>query len=98
MGYYVLNGELATIECPVSQLLLDFSTVNLVWTRNGSEILDTEEPRIQRKKDALWFLPAVKEDTGIYTCIMRCVILYITLTFILPPINFHCVCHMLSRD
>lgn len=71
VGYYVLNGELATIECPVSQLLLDFSTVNLVWTRNGSEILDTEEPRIQRKKDALWFLPAVKEDTGIYTCIMR---------------------------
>ncbi|KAG9466834.1 hypothetical protein GDO78_016022, partial [Eleutherodactylus coqui] len=73
VSYYELFGELATIQCPVSQYLsLDFSTVELVWTRNGSEIVYTaEEPRIQRKKDALWFFPAIKEDTGIYTCIVR---------------------------
>ncbi|XP_069827061.1 interleukin-1 receptor type 2 isoform X2 [Dendropsophus ebraccatus] len=73
MDYYVLNEELATIECPVSQYLLpDLSTLQLIWTRNGTEALDTaDEPRIQRKKDTLWFLPAVKEDTGIYTCIVR---------------------------
>ncbi|XP_075706459.1 interleukin-1 receptor type 2-like [Rhinoderma darwinii] len=78
VGYYVLNEELAIIECPVSQYMpLDLSTVleqsfNLVWTRNGSETEDTAyESRIQRKKEALWFLPAVKEDTGIYTCIVR---------------------------
>ncbi|XP_066448738.1 interleukin-1 receptor type 2-like [Eleutherodactylus coqui] len=73
VSYYELFGELATIQCPVSQYLsLDLSTVELVWTRNGSQIVYTaEEPRIQRKKDALWFFPAIKEDTGIYTCIVR---------------------------
>ncbi|XP_069613694.1 interleukin-1 receptor type 2 [Ranitomeya imitator] len=72
-GYYVLAEELATIECPILQYVtLDLSALQLVWTRKGSEILDaTEEPRIQRKTDALWFLPAVEEDTGIYTCILR---------------------------
>ncbi|XP_056412058.1 interleukin-1 receptor type 2 [Hyla sarda] len=72
MDYYALNEELATIECPVSQYLLqDLSTVPLIWTRNGAEALDKEgKPRIQSKKDALWFLPALKEDTGIYTCIV----------------------------
>ncbi|XP_077155779.1 interleukin-1 receptor type 2 [Ranitomeya variabilis] len=73
LGYYVLAEELATIECPILQYVtLDLSTLQLDWTRKGSEILDaTEEPRIQRKTDALWFLPAVEEDTGIYTCILR---------------------------
>ncbi|XP_044143263.1 interleukin-1 receptor type 2-like [Bufo gargarizans] len=73
VGYYVLDEELATIQCPISQhLQLDRSTFHLVWTRNGLETMDTaEQPRIQQKEDTLWFLPAVKEDTGIYTCIMR---------------------------
>ncbi|XP_040277898.1 interleukin-1 receptor type 2-like isoform X2 [Bufo bufo] len=73
VGYYVLDEELATIQCPISQhLQLDRSTFHLVWTRNGLETMDTaEQPRIQQKEDSLWFLPAVKEDTGIYTCIMR---------------------------
>ncbi|XP_073446552.1 interleukin-1 receptor type 2 [Dendrobates tinctorius] len=73
LAYYVLAEELATIECPILEYMtLDLSTLQLVWTRKGSEILDTtEEPRIQRKTDNLWFLPAVEEDTGIYTCILR---------------------------
>ncbi|KAM3933217.1 interleukin-1 receptor type 2-like [Leptodactylus fuscus] len=73
LGSYVLNEELATMGCPVLQYLpLDLSTVELVWTRNGSETLDTEqEPRIQGKQDALWFMPAVIADTGRYTCILR---------------------------
>ncbi|XP_073526597.1 interleukin-1 receptor type 2 [Phyllobates terribilis] len=73
LGHYVLAEELATIECPILEYVsLDLSTLQLVWTRKGSEILDTaEQPRIQRKADALWFLPAVEEDTGIYTCILR---------------------------
>ncbi|XP_071991963.1 interleukin-1 receptor type 2 [Engystomops pustulosus] len=70
VDYYVINEELATITCPVSQYLpIDLSTVQLVWTRNGSEMQDTAE--IQRKRDTLWFLPAVKEHTGIYTCVVR---------------------------
>ncbi|KAM4044573.1 interleukin-1 receptor type 2-like isoform 1-T2 [Anomaloglossus baeobatrachus] len=73
LGHYVLAEELATIECPILEYkTLDLSLLQLVWTRNGSEILDTAgETRIQRKTDVLWFLPAVEEDTGIYTCILR---------------------------
>ncbi|KAM4795936.1 interleukin-1 receptor type 2-like [Rhinophrynus dorsalis] len=78
MGSYVLNGEPAVLTCPSFKYLqLDVSkasdlSLNLVWTKNESTDLNVEEEsRIQPKGESLWFFPALSEDSGVYTCILR---------------------------
>ncbi|XP_063809505.1 interleukin-1 receptor type 2-like [Pseudophryne corroboree] len=75
LGYYVLNEEPAIIKCPVFQYVqLDLSVglFHLDWTTNGSENVNIgNRSRIQTNEEALWFLPASLEDSGLYTCVLR---------------------------
>ncbi|KAE8625473.1 hypothetical protein XENTR_v10006282 [Xenopus tropicalis] len=78
MGHYVLNGEPVVIKCPAFQYLqMDLSRVspssfNIAWTKNASEYLYAgRQSRIHPKKESLWFFPALIEDTGLYSCIVR---------------------------
>ncbi|XP_072269825.1 interleukin-1 receptor type 2-like isoform X2 [Pyxicephalus adspersus] len=93
VGYFVLNEEPAIIKCPIFQYFqLDLSEayeqpLQLVWDKNGSEIINLEDgSRIQTNQVSLWFLPAVSEDSGIYTCIVRnssfCVEISMSLTVV----------------
>ncbi|XP_041438303.1 interleukin-1 receptor type 2 isoform X2 [Xenopus laevis] len=78
MGHYVLNGQPAVIKCPALQYLqMDFARMspfsfNLAWTKNTFEYLYAgRESRIHPKEESLWFFPALIEDTGMYSCILR---------------------------
>lgn len=79
------NGEPVRIRCPLFEDYLkhNYSTAHsagltLMWyfTAQGK---DLEEPinirlpdnRISKDKDILWFRPAVLNDTGNYTCMLR---------------------------
>ncbi|XP_010213864.1 PREDICTED: interleukin-1 receptor type 2 [Tinamus guttatus] len=75
--YYELHGEPVVLKCP-SPLYkhLDFSalTLNITWYKNDSKTLISgreEDARIWAKGDALWFLPAMLEDSGVYICTRR---------------------------
>ncbi|NWI22935.1 IL1R2 protein, partial [Sula dactylatra] len=75
--YYELHGEPVVLKCPSPRYKhLDFSalTPNITWYKNGSKAMISgrdEDPRIWAKGDALWFLPAMLEDSGVYICIRR---------------------------
>ncbi|KAF1521066.1 Interleukin-1 receptor type 2, partial [Eudyptes sclateri] len=75
--YYELHGEPVVLKCPSPRYKhLDFSalTPNITWYKNGSKPTISgrdEDPRIWAKGDALWFLPAMLEDSGVYTCTRR---------------------------
>ncbi|XP_010152682.1 PREDICTED: interleukin-1 receptor type 2-like, partial [Eurypyga helias] len=75
--YYELHGEPVVLKCPSPRYKhLDFSalTPNITWYKNGSKTMISggdEDPRIWAKGDALWFLPAVLEDSGVYICTRR---------------------------
>ncbi|XP_053311085.1 interleukin-1 receptor type 2-like [Spea bombifrons] len=78
MGYYFLNGEAAAIRCPAFQYLqidsseLSDHSLDLVWTKKYFESVTVEsDSHLQPNKELLWFFPGVKEDTGVYTCILR---------------------------
>ncbi|KAM5181596.1 interleukin-1 receptor type 2-like [Mantella aurantiaca] len=78
VGYFALNEEPVIVKCPVFQYFqLDVSETyeqpfQLAWAKNGSENINLEDgSRIQTNQNDLWFLPAVMEDTAIYTCIVR---------------------------
>uniref|UniRef100_A0A8C5MHI4 Interleukin 1 receptor accessory protein n=1 Tax=Leptobrachium leishanense TaxID=445787 RepID=A0A8C5MHI4_9ANUR len=79
------EGEPARISCPLFQDFLkhNYSTAHsagltLMWYRT-SQGKDLEEPinirlpdnRINKDKDTLWFRPALLNDTGNYTCMLR---------------------------
>ncbi|XP_053314501.1 interleukin-1 receptor accessory protein isoform X2 [Spea bombifrons] len=81
----VYEGEPARIRCPLFQDFLkhNYSTAHSAgltlmwyWTGQGK---DLEEPinirlpdnRINKDKDTLWFRPALLNDTGNYTCMLR---------------------------
>ncbi|KAM4771530.1 interleukin-1 receptor accessory protein [Rhinophrynus dorsalis] len=79
------DGEPARIRCPLFQDILkhNYSTAHsagltLMWYRT-SQGKDLEEPvnirlpdnRIIKDKDILWFRPAILNDTGNYTCMLR---------------------------
>ncbi|KAG8445079.1 hypothetical protein GDO86_010008 [Hymenochirus boettgeri] len=81
----VYDGEPARIKCPLFQDLLkhNYSTAHSAgltlmwyWTGQGK---DLEEPvnirlpnnRITKDKETLWFRPAVLNDSGNYTCMLR---------------------------
>ncbi|NXW00188.1 IL1R2 protein, partial [Fregetta grallaria] len=75
--YYELHGEPVVLKCPSPRYKhLDFSafTPNITWYKNGSNSMISgrdEDPRIWAKGDALWFLPAMLEDSGVYICTRR---------------------------
>ncbi|KFV18444.1 Interleukin-1 receptor type 2, partial [Tauraco erythrolophus] len=75
--YYELHGEPVVLKCPVPRYKhLDFSalTPNITWYKNDSKTMLSgrdEHPRIWAKGDALWFLPAMLEDSGVYICTRR---------------------------
>ncbi|KFW68635.1 Interleukin-1 receptor type 2, partial [Pygoscelis adeliae] len=75
--YYELHGEPVVLKCPSPRYKhLDFSalTPNITWYKNGSNPTISErdeDPRIWAKGDALWFLPAMLEDSGVYVCTRR---------------------------
>ncbi|NXF51574.1 IL1R2 protein, partial [Oceanites oceanicus] len=75
--YYELHGEPVVLKCPSPRYKhLDFSafTPNITWYKNGSNSMISgrdQDPRIWAKGDALWFLPAVLEDSGVYICTRR---------------------------
>ncbi|NXU32000.1 IL1R2 protein, partial [Thalassarche chlororhynchos] len=75
--YYELHGEPVVLKCPSPRYKhLDFSalTPNITWYKNGSKPMISardEDPRIWAKGDALWFLPAMLEDSGVYICTRR---------------------------
>ncbi|XP_077204112.1 interleukin-1 receptor accessory protein-like [Paroedura picta] len=79
------NGEPAKIRCPLFEAILkcNYSTAHsagltLIWYWVGQG-RDLEEPinfrlpdnRISKEKDTLWFRPALLNDTGNYTCMLR---------------------------
>ncbi|NXR15546.1 IL1R2 protein, partial [Semnornis frantzii] len=75
--YYELHGEPVVLKCPSPRYKhLDFSalTPNITWYKNGSKTMISErgeDSRIWAKGDALWFLPAMLEDSGVYVCTRR---------------------------
>ncbi|NXL11374.1 IL1R2 protein, partial [Mesembrinibis cayennensis] len=75
--YYELHGEPVVLKCPSPRYKhLDFSalTPNITWYKNGSNPMISgrgEDRRIWAKGDALWFLPAMLEDSGVYICTRR---------------------------
>ncbi|XP_025958950.1 interleukin-1 receptor type 2 [Dromaius novaehollandiae] len=75
--YYELHGEPVVLKCPSPRYKhLDFSalTLNITWYKNDSKTMISgreEDPRIWAKGDALWFLPAMLEDSGVYICTRR---------------------------
>ncbi|NXN48199.1 IL1R2 protein, partial [Rhinoptilus africanus] len=75
--YYELHGEPVVLKCPSPRYKhVDISalTPNITWYKNGSKTLISrrdEDPRIWAKGDALWFLPAMLEDSGVYVCTRR---------------------------
>ncbi|KAM6442837.1 interleukin-1 receptor accessory protein isoform 2-T5 [Liasis olivaceus] len=81
----VYSGEPAKIKCPLFEAFLkdNYSTAHsagltLIWYWIGRG-QDLEEPinfrhpdnHISKERDVLWFRPALLNDTGNYTCMLR---------------------------
>ncbi|XP_053938637.1 interleukin-1 receptor type 2 isoform X1 [Cuculus canorus] len=75
--YYEMHGEPVVLKCPFPRYKhLDISalTSNITWYKNDSKAMISgrdEDPRIWAAGDALWFLPAMLEDSGVYICTRR---------------------------
>ncbi|XP_054829878.1 interleukin-1 receptor-like 2 isoform X2 [Eublepharis macularius] len=70
----VIVGQPVGIDCYLDKILhLNQTTYSLKWYRNGSEVPITNktDSRIHQHDNMLWFLSAIFQDSGFYTCILR---------------------------
>ncbi|XP_071608400.1 interleukin-1 receptor accessory protein isoform X1 [Heliangelus exortis] len=107
------DGEPAKIKCPLFETFLkyNYSTAHsagltLIWYRIGQD-RDLEEPinfrlpgnHISKEKDTLWFWPALLNDTGNYTCMLRNTTYCSKVAFpleVVPKDQHSCVSHSIK--
>ncbi|KAK4819365.1 hypothetical protein QYF61_001644 [Mycteria americana] len=109
----IYDGEPAKIKCPLFETFLkyNYSTAHsagltLIWYRIGQD-RDLEEPinfrlpdnHISKEKDTLWFWPALLNDTGNYTCMLRNTTYCSKVAFpleVVPKDQHSCVSHSIK--
>ncbi|XP_074768145.1 interleukin-1 receptor accessory protein isoform X2 [Athene noctua] len=109
----IYDGEPAKIKCPLFETFLkyNYSTAHsagltLIWYRIGQD-RDLEEPinfrlpdnHISKEKDTLWFWPALLNDTGNYTCMLRNTTYCSKVAFpleVVPKDQHSCVSHLIK--
>ncbi|XP_035747115.1 interleukin-1 receptor accessory protein isoform X4 [Egretta garzetta] len=109
----IYDGEPAKIKCPLFETFLkyNYSTAHsagltLIWYRIGQD-RDLEEPinfrlpdnHISKEKDTLWFWPALQNDTGNYTCMLRNTTYCSKVAFpleVVPKDQHSCVSHSIK--
>ncbi|XP_062383972.1 interleukin-1 receptor type 2-like [Sardina pilchardus] len=57
-----VEGQVSWLECDVEE-----NNLTVIWARDN-QTLDTSTSRIKVQGAMLWFLPAEKGDSGLYTC------------------------------
>ncbi|XP_061201738.1 interleukin-1 receptor accessory protein isoform X2 [Neopsephotus bourkii] len=109
----IYEGEPAKIKCPLFETFLkyNYSTAHsagltLIWYRTAQD-RDLEEPinfrlpdnHISKEKDTLWFWPALLNDTGNYTCMLRNTTYCSKVAFpleVVPKDQHSCVSHSIK--
>uniref|UniRef100_A0A8B9FIL0 Interleukin 1 receptor accessory protein n=1 Tax=Amazona collaria TaxID=241587 RepID=A0A8B9FIL0_9PSIT len=109
----IYEGEPAKIKCPLFETFLkyNYSTAHsagltLIWYRIAQD-RDLEEPinfrlpdsHISKEKDTLWFWPALLNDTGNYTCMLRNTTYCSKVAFpleVVPKDQHSCVSHSIK--
>ncbi|NXY16880.1 IL1AP protein, partial [Atrichornis clamosus] len=109
----IYDGEPAKIKCPLFETFLkyNYSTAHsagltLIWYRIAQD-RDLEEPinyrlpdnHISKDKDTLWFWPALLNDTGNYTCMLRNTTYCSKVAFpleVVPKDQHSCVSHAIK--
>ncbi|KFQ18847.1 Interleukin-1 receptor accessory protein, partial [Merops nubicus] len=109
----IYDGEPAKIKCPLFETFLkyNYSTAHsagltLIWYRIRQD-RDLEEPinfrlpdnHISKEKDTLWFWPALLNDTGNYTCMLRNTTYCSKVAFpleVVPKDEHSCVSHSIK--
>ncbi|KAL2301190.1 hypothetical protein Nmel_011751 [Mimus melanotis] len=109
----IYDGEPAKIKCPLFETFLkyNYSTAHsagltLIWYRIAQD-RDLEEPinyrlpdnHISKDKDTLWFWPALLNDTGNYTCMLRNTTYCSKVAFpleVVPKDQHSCVSHSIK--
>ncbi|XP_039412851.1 interleukin-1 receptor accessory protein isoform X3 [Corvus cornix cornix] len=109
----IYDGEPAKIKCPLFETFLkyNYSTAHsagltLIWYRIAQD-RDLEEPinyrlpdnHISKDKDTLWFWPALLNDTGNYTCMLRNTTYCSKVAFpleVVPKDEHSCVSHSIK--
>uniref|UniRef100_A0A250YHJ8 Interleukin-1 receptor type 2 n=1 Tax=Castor canadensis TaxID=51338 RepID=A0A250YHJ8_CASCN len=72
---YRMEGEPVILRCPLVSPSLEANAsahTLLTWRKNNSaQLIPGEESRMWIEDGALWFLPALLEDSGTYICTVR---------------------------
>jgi interleukin 1 receptor type 2 len=70
-----MEGEPVILRCPLVSPSLEANAsahTLLTWRKNNSaQLIPGEESRMWIEDGALWFLPALLEDSGTYICTVR---------------------------